>query len=100
MDKQKKIQELLIKHLLEEGHIELKLPDNFVLEIGIVQEGKDGTLVKQDNYCWVIASQGDRTIAMDSYNFDLRFSEKRGKIVVDDITLDHDGDTTRVFTVI
>ena len=39
MNKKNKIQQLLITHLLEEGSIELKLPDGMVLELGITKEG-------------------------------------------------------------
>lgn len=99
MSKKNKIQELLIKYLLEKGHIELILPDGFVLEVGIVQEDKNGSLVKTDDYCWVIATQDDRTIAMDSYNLGLRFSGENDNIVFEDSTIDHDGQLVRILNV-
>jgi len=99
MSKQTKIQELLIKHLMEKGHIELVLPDGFTLEVGIVQEGKNGALVKTDDYCWVVASQEDRTIAMDSYNLGLRFADENDNIIFEDSTVDHDGQPVRILNV-
>jgi len=98
MDKAKKIQYLLVSHLLEKGHIELTLPDGMVVELGIVQENEDGNLEKVDNYSWLIASQKDRIVSMDSYNFGLRYAADSGKILVENSTQDHDGQTMRVLT--
>ena len=89
MDKSGKIQSLLISHLIENGHIELTLPDGMVVEFGIVQENKQGQLEKSDNYCWVIASQRDRTISMDSYNFGIRYGGD--KILVENSIQDNNG---------
>ena len=100
MSRKNKIQHLIVSHLLREGHIELLLPDGMTLELGIVQEGNNGSLLKQDDYCWVIASQRDRTISMDSYNLGLRFSEDDDKIVFEDQTLDHNGEGQRILSVI
>ena len=52
----KKIQQLLITHLLEEGHIELALPDGMKVELGILKE-KRGELYLADGYSWAIVSQ-------------------------------------------
>jgi hypothetical protein len=100
MSRKNKIQHLLVSHLLSEGHIELLLPDGMTLELGIVQEGNNGSLLKQDDYCWVIASQRDRTISMDSYNLGLRFSEDDDKIVFEDQTLDRNGEGQCILSVI
>ena len=67
MSKQK-IQALLISHLIKFGHIDLRLPDGMVVEIGIDQEGSNGNLVKKDDYCWVMASQGNRATTIDPFN--------------------------------
>jgi hypothetical protein len=91
MDKSKKIQSLLISHLLEKGHIELALPDGMTLELGIVQYNGKGDLEKQDDYCWVIATQKGREVSMDSYNFSLRYEDNIGKIIVEDDTVDQQG---------
>lgn len=86
MNKRDKIQHLLVTHLLEEGHIELTLPDGMTVEMGILKEGKDGHLHKFDDYSWVIASQKDRTISMDSFTFGVRYAEECGKVMVEEST--------------
>ena len=48
--KSNKIQSLLINHLLKHGHIQLKLPDNVVLEIGITEEDRHGNIKKSNEY--------------------------------------------------
>ena len=83
-----KIQYLLVKHLLENGEITLRLPDGMVLNIGITQEGKDGELHIVPDYCWLLADQHDRTVAMDSYSLGLRFEDEGDKIVLEDTVLD------------
>lgn len=88
MKKKEKIQYLLVKHLLEDGEITLLLPDGMVLNIGITQEGKDGDLHKVPDYCWLLADQHDRTVAIDSYNLGLRFEDKEDKLVLEDSTED------------
>ena len=100
MDRQKKIQYLLVTHLLEKGHIELTLPDGMVLEMGIVQENELGELEKADDYCWIIASQKDRIVSMDSFNFGLRYAEDSGKMIFEDSILDHDGQQMKVLQAI
>ena len=57
MSRKDKIQHLLISHLLEEGTIQLTLPDGMVVELGILKEDKYGDLVKTANYSWIIATQ-------------------------------------------
>lgn len=55
--RESKIQELVIKHLLSNGELQILLPDGLTLDIGITQEGKDGGLHKVKDYCWVIAQR-------------------------------------------
>jgi len=98
MDKSKKIQSLLIAHLLEKGHIQLALPDGLKLEMGIVQDNGKGELEKQDDYCWIIATQKGREVSMDSYNFGLRYDENIGKIIVDDDMVDSEGKHMRILS--
>ena len=81
MNKKNKIQQLLITHLLEEGSIELKLPDGMVLELGITKEGKYGDLEKCDDYCWLIASQSDRSVSLDCYNLGLKYIENNNILI-------------------
>ena len=50
-----RIQSSLIKHLEKYGIIQLQLPDNFVLEVGINNDDDDSTNPKKtENYCYVI----------------------------------------------
>ena len=71
-----KIQSLLITHLTKYGTIQLNLPDNMVLEIGITAEKKDGAYEKIDDYCWVIAKKENKATCIDSYNLGIRFNEE------------------------
>ncbi len=100
MTRKDKIQCLLISHLLEEGQIELTLPDGIVLEVGISKENKHGELKVKDNYSWIIASQDDRIISMDSYNLGLRFGNTDNKIVFEDESIDENGKTLKILSVI
>lgn len=99
MSKQKKIQSLIIAHLLKQGHLELLLPDGMILEVGVVAEDKHGNLEKRDNYCWVIASQRDRTISMDSYNLGLRYSDN-DNFIFEDSVLDENGRCIKTLDVV
>lgn len=89
MNRANRIQQLLVKHLLENGHIELLLPDGMVLEVGTVQEDEKGNMKKVDDYCWILATQKNRTIGMDSYNLDLRYEEESDKILLEETVLDN-----------
>lgn len=100
MTRRDRIQYLLISHLLEEGQIELKLPDGMILELGICKEDKYGKLKNVENYSWVIASQDERTIIMDSYNVGLRYRDENGKILMEDETVDENGRPLKIFSVV
>lgn len=95
-----KIQSLLVSHLLKHGQIELLLPDGVILEIGITQEGKDGEIVKKDDYCWVITSRNDRSANIDSYNLGLRFNDGGNILVLEDSFTDKNGEPVRRVDVI
>ena len=99
MSKQK-IQALLISHLIKFGHIDLRLPDGMVVEIGIDQEGSNGNLVKKDDYCWVMASQGNRATTIDSFNLGLRFEDDDKKLIFEDKFVDGEGVDVRRLDVI
>jgi hypothetical protein len=94
-----KIQSMIVEHLLKHGQIEIRLPDGFKLEIGITQENQDGELQLEDDYCWVIASQGGRATSLDSYNMGLRFKDNKALILEDRFT-DQDGEEIRRLDVI
>lgn len=89
--KQRKIQKLLIDHLMKSGQIRLVLPDNMVIEIGICQEDRYGNLVKEDDYCWAIMTQHERTASMDKYNLGLRIPADCDNIFIDDDVYDDEG---------
>lgn len=95
-----KIQQLLINHLLEEGQIELILPDGMVLELGLTQENRQGDLEIAPDYCWLIAHQHDRTVSMDSYNLGLRYSQNSDKVVCEQEALDHNGENVVIFDLV
>ena len=96
----KKIQSLIVTHLLKHGQIEIKLPDGVVLEIGVTQEAENGELEVKDDYCWVIATQGGRSASMDSYNMGLRFDDKDNIIVFEDRYIDQNGEAVRRLDVV
>jgi hypothetical protein len=94
-NKQNKIQELVVKQLMETGYLSLILPGGMKVELGTLQEGKEGDLVKVDDYAWLIASQNERTVSIDSYNFGLKFKNKSDKILFDDVYCDQEGEMSR-----
>jgi hypothetical protein len=96
----KKIQSLIVTHLLKHGQIEIKLPDGMVLEIGVTQEGENGELEVKDDYCWVIATQKERQASMDSYNMGLRFDDRDNIIVFEDRYIDQNGEAVRRLDVV
>lgn len=96
----KKIQALLVGHLLKHGQIELKLPDGVVLEIGVTQENEDGDIVPVDDYCWVVASKGGRTSSLDSFNISLKFEDDENILVFDDRYIGHEGAAVRRLNVV
>lgn len=99
MCKQTKIQNLLWEQLKTKGHVELFLPDGMVLELGVVAEGKYGELEKREDYCWLIASQRNRTISIDSYNVGLRYASD-DKFVFEDSVCDEDGKVIKTLDLI
>lgn len=90
-----KIQSLLVRHLLKYGQISLALPDGVTLEIGLTQEDKEGNLVIEKDYCWIIASQNNRTTSLDHYNMGLRFADEENIFVFEDKFVDKDGEAVR-----
>jgi hypothetical protein len=69
--------------LLQEGQIELLLPDGIKLEVGITKEGRNGHLEKCPDYCWVNTSQYERTAFIDSYNLTLGYPDQGSIILMD-----------------
>jgi hypothetical protein len=95
-----KIQSLINSHLKKHGVIKILLPDNVELEIGTLQENKNGKEEKTDNYCYVIAKKEDRTTVLDSFNLGIRFSDTEKNYLLEDSFIDADGNPTRQFNVV
>jgi hypothetical protein len=93
--KKNKIQSLVIEHLLKHGQLEILLPDGVKLEIGMTQESTNGTIIKRDDYCWVIASREGRATSLDAYNMGLRFSAEDKTLVLEDDFVDSNGEHVR-----
>ena len=85
---------------MKHGQIELFLPDNVTLEIGITQESQSGKFIKKDNYCWVMASRDDRTACLDSFNLGLRFADEKNALILDDSFINQDGEQVRRLDVV
>lgn len=100
MKKTDKIQALLINHLLKHGHIQLRLPDGVLLEIGITEESENGKIQKSDDYCWVIAKKENRAAVIDSYNLGIRFEDEDKAIILDETFVDSDGISIRQVNVV
>lgn len=98
--KTNKIQSMLISHLMKHGTIQLRLPDNMVLEIGITAEDKEGNIKKTEDYCWVIAAKESRAACLDSYNLGIRFEDEDKIIVMEDNFVDCDGNSIRQLNVV
>ena len=95
MTRRDKLQHLIITSLLEEGQIELLLPDGITLQVGITKEGKDGYQEKDPEYCWVNMSQDERSAYIDTYNLSLGYPDHDNIIFVD-----HDEDERRRVAVV
>jgi len=93
--KKNKIQSLVVEHLLKFGQLEIALPDGVTLEIGLTQENQDGELTIKNDYCWVIASQGNRAMSLDSYNMGLRFADDEKIMILEDKFVDKNGEQVR-----
>jgi hypothetical protein len=98
--KTNKIQALLINHLMKHGTIQLKLPDNVLLEIGITAEDQQGNIKKTEDYCWVIAAKESRAACIDSYNLGIRFENEEKVLVLEDDFIDCDGNNIRQLNVV
>ena len=98
--KARKLQYLIITQLLEEGSVQLILPDGVTLDIGILQEDRFGNLKKADDYCYVVASRDGRTAMIDSYNLGLQYEAKDDTIVFEEEVLDQNGRSIKMMDVV
>jgi len=96
----KRLQASLINHLEKHGTIQINLPDNFILEIGITEEDENAKIDKNDQYCYVIVKNESRATVIDKYNLGLRFSDDLNSIVMDDKFVDHDGKNIKTINVV
>lgn len=94
-----RIQRLFVEYLMKEGAVELALPNGIVLEVGVTQENSYGDLEITPDYCWVIASQKNRSVCIDRYNLGLRYSGD-DEIVCEHSTISPDGTNIKIFDVV
>lgn len=95
-----RIQSSLIKHLEKYGSIQLKLPDNFVLEIGTNNEDESGNMKKIENYCYVITKNDLRATVIDKYNIGIRCEDNDKAVILDDKFVDNEGNKVRSINIV
>lgn len=95
----KKIQQLFVEHLFKEGVVELVLPNGMILEVGVTQENRYGDLEITPDYCWIVASQKNRSVSIDSYNLGLRYSGDK-EMICEYSMIKEDGTDIKIFDVI
>lgn len=100
MKNNNKIQSLLITYLNKYGSIQLMLPDNVKLEIGIMQENEQGNDEITENYCWVIAEKQGKAAVLDSYNLGIRFNDEEKVHIFEDNFIDGEGVKVRQLNVV
>ena len=94
-----KRQRLFVEYLLKEGSLELALPTGVVLEVGVTQEDRYGRKEITPDYCWVVASQKNRSVCIDRYNLGLRYTGDR-EIVCEQAVLNEDGTSLKILEVL
>jgi|688.fasta_scaffold168091_2 hypothetical protein len=97
---QNKVQQAFISYLLQEGHVQLILPNEMILEVGITQENENGDLEKIPDYCWVIASQKGRSVSIDEYNLGLRYQNKNDRMICEHEAVSNDGENIKILDII
>jgi hypothetical protein len=95
-----KLQCLLITQLLEQGSVQLILPNGVKLDIGILQEDQYGQSKKADDYCYVVASKYGKAAMLDSYNIGLIFEAEKDVIIYEDEILNKEGKLIKTLDVI
>lgn len=94
-----KIQRLVVEYLLKEGSLELSLPNGMVLEVGVTQEDRYGKKEITQDYCWIVASQKNRSVCIDRYNLGLRYPGDR-EMVCEQSVLNDDGTNLNILEVL
>lgn len=95
-----RIQSSLIKHIEKFGTIQLQLPDNFVLEIGVQNEDESGNIKKSENYCYVIVKNDLRATVIDKYNIGIRCEDNNKNVILEDKFVDNDGNKVRSINIV
>lgn len=98
--KARKLQYLLISQLLEQGSVELMLPDGITVEIGITQEDESGVLKKADDYCYVVATRSGKSAMIDTYNLGVQYEPEIDTLIYEDEVQDENGRLTRTLDVV
>lgn len=96
----RKLQYLIITQLLEEGSVQLILPDGVTLDIGILQEDRFGNLQKADDYCYIVASRSGRKAMIDSYNLGLEFESDKDAMLFEDESSDNSGKMVKTLDIV
>ena len=97
----KNIQTLLIKHLIDKGHVELILPDGIIIEIGVTQEDNHGNVVNCiEDYCYVTIRRDNVAFLIDSYAAGLQFIERSNTMLVEDSSVGRDGQLVKRLDII
>lgn len=94
-----KIQRLLVEYLMKEGAVQLALPSGMVLEVGITQENKYSEQEITPDYCWVVASQKNRSVCIDRYNLGVSYSGDT-EMVCEHSVLKDDGTSLKILDVV
>lgn len=100
MNRQSKIQSMVVQHLIRHGTLDIVLPDGILLEIGIVTTDKDGNKVKSDDYCYVSAERGGRRTLLDSYNAGLTYQEDSESLLFEEQAISSSGEILRCVEVV
>ncbi len=94
-----KLQQLFVEYLIKEGSVSLSLPNGMILEVGVTQENRYGDLEIVPDYCWVIASQKNRSVSIDDYNLGIRYTGNK-EMICEYSLLSEDGNDIKIFDVI
>ena len=100
MNNSRKIQSLLIEHLLKNGEIELLLPDGVSLEIGVTKTNDKGELEISDDYCYVVSSREGKSTILDSYNLGSQFLDQEDLLIYEDNKMGEYGENIRTLDII
>jgi len=94
-----KLQQLFVEHLMKEGIVSVLLPNGMILEVGVTQEDKNGDLKITEDYCWVVASQKNRSVSIDDYSLGIRYSGDK-EMICEHSLLSEDGTDIKIFDLI